>query len=402
MKINKYPTKSEALNTLFSKWIPRYDFEIINIEDSINRITFEDIYSKNTLPIVRSSAADGIATSSNYFKEGFPDTSNWIEGIEYEGADTGDDFNDKYDFIIRIEDVDINEYGKITISENVVTTSGTNVFEKGRTIIKDELIIKKNTKLKPHHLSALATGGHEFIKVRKKPIVAFIPTGSELVPRGTIPKRGQNVDSNSIMLKNMLIDMGAEPYCFPIVKDINEDLEITLDEAINVADIVIINAGSSKGKEDLNTKLLEKKGELLHHRIAAAPGFPLALGIIDNKAIINLPGPNIAAFYGADWCVRAAVAKMLNMPSESKEIVNAIIQEDLRTPEKMEFLCKVDLKKDHEGNYLAFPRFHKKASGVKTSTSDGIYISPIGVSKIKKGEIIEVELLNNRAYIENI
>lgn len=402
MIVNKYPTKTEAMNTLFSKWIPVYETEIISIEDALNRISGEDVYSNNTLPLVRASSADGIATSSEYFKDGFPDTSKWTEGVEYDRADTGDDFDDKYDFVVRIEDVEFDENGSISLSENIEYEPGTNVSPKGKIVSKNDLVLRKDVKIRPHHLASLAMGGHEYIRVRKKPKVAFIPTGSELVCRGNIPKRGENVDSNSIMIKNMLIEMGAEPICFPIVKDIAEDLEFILDEALYIADIVVINAGSSKGKEDLNTELIKKRGELLHHRIAAAPGFPLGLGIVDNKPVINLPGPNIAAFYGADWCIRGAVAKALCMPSESKETVRAVLQQTLNTPGKMDFLCKMDLKIDEDGNYLAFPKLHREHPGAVSSSADAFYISPIGTSKIEKGETIEVCLLNNKAFIEEV
>lgn len=248
----KYPTKAEAIKKLFKVWNPIYKTEIISIETALNRIIAEDVYSNNTLPIVRASAADGIATSSKLFKESFPDTSKWIEGIEYERADTGDDFNDDYDFIIRIEDVNFDSEGRIEISKNIETYSGTNVSKKGKIVSEGELLLKENTKIRPNHLASLGMGGHEYIKVYRKPKVAFIPTGTELINRGIIPKRGENIDSNSIMIENMLIEMGAEPLCFPIVKDIKEDLEKVLKKAEEISDIIIINAGSSKGKEDFN------------------------------------------------------------------------------------------------------------------------------------------------------
>lgn len=130
MIVSKYPTKTEAMNTLFSKWIPIYETEIVFIEDALNRICAEDVYSNNTLPLVRASSADGIATSSEYFKNGLPDTSAWTEGTEYERADTGDDFDDKYDFVVRIEDVMFDESGKISLSKDIEYEPGTNVSKK--------------------------------------------------------------------------------------------------------------------------------------------------------------------------------------------------------------------------------------------------------------------------------
>ena len=147
-----------------------------------------------------------------------------------------------------------------------------NVRSAGSTLKPGELLIEAGLPIRPTDLAALIMGGITLVEVYRKPKVAFIPTGSELIPAGLKPFRGKNVDTNSLMVKHQLIEMGAEPILFPIIEDVPAELSDALDAALRFADIVVINGGSSKGGEDFNEKLLEKKGKLIQHRIAAAPG----------------------------------------------------------------------------------------------------------------------------------
>ena len=133
------------------------------------------------------------------------------------------------------------------------------------------------------------------VPVRRKPRVAFIPTGSELVPAGVRPLRGQNVDANSLMVKHMLAAYGAEPLMFPIVKDDPQALEEAFAEALAAADLVVINGGSAVGKEDFNVRMIEERGKVIHHYIAAVPGRPMMLAVANGKPVVDLPGPALAA-----------------------------------------------------------------------------------------------------------
>ena len=398
---NKYPTKKEAVKMLFKKWNIQTETEIVSIDDSVNRISAEKVYSVNTLPVVRSSKMDGVATNSKYFKNGMPNTSKWKKGVEYERADTGDDFPDKYDMVIQIEAMELLEDGGIEIDDEILEEikPGMGVNPSGRTVKKGDLILDSNIRIRPHNLAALAIGGAYFIKVYKKPRVAFIPTGSELISEGVVPSRGENTDSNSLMIKHMLIEMGAEPVMFPIVKDVSGDLENALDKALEIADIAVINGGSSKGEEDLNTELIRRKGALIQHGAAAGPGMPIGIGIIENKPVINLPGPNIAAFYGAEWCLKEIVSKYYSLNPCTREQIKAVLQEDFTGPEHMSFLSKMVIKKDSEGNYLAYPRKHTSCSAIEAASGNAYFILPIGEDFLPKGTEIEVQLLVNKSDI---
>ena len=162
-------------------------------------------------------------------------------------ADTGDDFPDEYDAVIRIEEVSFREDGTPAFSCDTPVAPGTGVRPAGSTIRKGDLLIQANQVIRPTDLSALAMGGAQRVPVWKRPVVAFLPTGSELIAWDKTPKRGDNIDSNSLMVAEMVKAMGAEVISYPIVADVLESLHDVLHDALAKADLVIINGGSSIG-----------------------------------------------------------------------------------------------------------------------------------------------------------
>jgi len=392
-------TKEEALDLLFSKCTINKQIEMVPLAEAISRIPARNLYSSNTLPVVRASMMDGIAVCSKCFKDGMPDTSHWIKGREYVRADTGDDFDDSYDAIIAIEKVSFDELGVLRLDEGVSVVEGTKVRKRGSIIKEGDCVMRAGVPIRPSDLAALAIGGITEVPVFKKPVAAFIPTGSELVPAGTIPQRGQNIDSNSIMARHMLLEMGAEPLYHPILKDNPDSIETALEELLPQADIIILNGGSSKGEEDFTMEVLKSKGELLLHGVAAGPGRPISFAVIEGKPVINLPGPAVAAYYGLDWCIRRIVNQYLGVPRIKRQRINAMLAEDMPCPKSISFLCKINLEKNEEGIYIATPVAFKTASMGMCLGTNAQFVSEIGEGDYKKGDIIEVELLCREEFI---
>lgn len=399
LDLNNSKTKAEALSILFQKCPPSWQIETVPTSEAVYRIPAKNIYSCNTLPTYRASMMDGVAVSSNSFKGGMPDTSHWIDGREYSRADTGDDFDDRYDAVIPIEKVSFDAQGRLKFQEKIEVKEGMCVKKRGSTIKEGDCVLKAGMPIHPSDLAALVIGGIVQVPVLKKPVVAFIPTGSELVAAGTEPQRGQNIDSNSIMAKHMIIEMGAEPLCYPIVKDNPESIEIALEESLKQADIVIMNGGSSKGGEDFTTKVFKSKGEVLLHWVKAGPGRPMSLAVINGKPVINLPGPALAAYYGLDWCIRSIVNKYLGIPMIRRQKVTAVLTEDMPCPKPISFLCKMDIGKKTDGTYIAAPVPFKTSSIGMCLGTNGQFISEIGEGDYKKGDAIEIELLCSEEFI---
>lgn len=305
----------------------------------------------------------------------------------------GHDFKDDFDAIIKIEEVTITDENEIILAKTVEASPGSWMMEKGNIVGEGTCLIEKGSLVNPEHLAALAFGGHGTIAVYEKPVVGFIPTGSELIPAGTVPKRGDTIDANSIMAEALIEKMGGKPLIYPIVKDDRGDLEVVLNDALTKSDIVIINGGSSKGKRDYNAKLLKEKGEVICHGLAAAPGKPLCLAVIEDKPVINLPGPTVAAFYGMNWCINAIMNTYLNKKSIGRKTVKAILTEDMMSPKGIDFLCKLQVTIDSEGNCYGRPLNFSNANSAEIIIANGYFTSPIGEGDFKKGAVIEIELL---------
>lgn len=387
------PSRKQVMGQVLGLWNPTAPWEALAINQAFGRITAEDVIAVHNVPVVRASSMDGIAVKTELFLQGVPDVTSWIPGKEYVRADTGDDFSDKYDAVIPIEQVTLKNKKLISIQEDCTVQPGRNIVPKGSYLKRGELLVKKGTKLSPSNLASLAYGGITEINVIKPPKIVFIPTGSELVPAGTPLERGKNIDSNSILVRHMIGEMGAEAVCYPIIKDDSAALERALDAGLAEADIVIINGGSSKGEEDYNARLLKLRGEVICHGVAAAPGKPICIAMIGRKPVINLPGPSLAAYYGLNWCIRGLINSYLGISPEMRPRIKAVLQEDIIYPPGMEILCKMELWQEG-GEWKTRQVPFRKSTVVENLSASGQFITDPDRNGVHKtGEILEVEII---------
>ncbi len=393
MEWTNLPSRKKVLEQIFSLWKPEVQCEHVGLDDAIGRIYAEDALSVHDIPVVRASAMDGIGVISELFKDGIPDISQWVQGIEYVRADTGDDFPDEYDAVIPIEQLRFQDKTILEIDRDCFVSPGKNIVSKGSYLRKGELLVKKGTKLTPSDLAALAHGGITSVLVLKKPRVAFIPTGNELVPAGIPLKRGKSVDSNSILVRHTLNEAGAEPHCYPVVKDDSGQAKAVLNEALSSADIVIINGGSSKGEEDYNARLIKERGDFICHGGAAAPGKPMCISIINQKPVINLPGPSLAAYYGLDWCIKGLINHFLGISREYRRCIDAVLQEDIRYAKGMEILCKMELWQEDDGVWKTRQVPFRKSTVIENLTSPGQLITNPARDGYTAGQTVKVEII---------
>lgn len=384
-------TRYEALSALYEKWNAVSGTEIVSLAECCGRIASEDTAALFDIPAVRASSMDGIAVASERFREGMPDTSYWKAGTDFVRADTGDDFDDMFDAVIPVECVAFLPGGGIRIDGDVRVEKGGNVRPAGSTLRKGDVTVRRGTRLREEHAACLAMSGVSQVDVLKKPVVAFIPTGSELINPGEKPERGQNFDSNSILTEIMLKEMGAEPLCLPVVKDRREELRGALLSALSRADIVVINGGSSKGEEDFNTHILKEEGELICSGVRAVPGRPMSIALMEGKPVVNLPGPPQAAFFGLEWCVKSLVCAMLGIPYRRRRHVMALLEEDLHTPGEMEMFVRLDISLGEMG-YTVRPASSRAENMADVMSSDAFFVSSLGCRFYPAGCAIDVAL----------
>lgn len=389
--IKQYPTREQVLEVLKAHWTPTPETEHVPLEQALGRVTAEPLYSLNTLPVCRGSACDGYAVRSADFSGGNPDTMKWVKDRDYAPADMGDDFPDAFDTVIAVEDVSFDENGRLHLADGFHLVKGQCVRERGSTIRQSELMLPANEKITPEHLALLATGGIRMVPVLRKIRVGFIPTGSELIPAGSIPDRGQTVECNGLMIASILEQWGAECVRFPIVRDDKAQLEQILDEALAVCDLVLINGGSSKGGEDFNARLLERRGDFFSYGVRCVPGRPVGLTVINGKPVVNVPGPVMAAWVSVDWLVRSMVHTCYGTPIPQRKTVRAKLSEPVKKPPFLEVRLQVQLTQD-AGSYTAAP-IPRSVGLVSLAQMNGMLIAPVGCTGYAAGDFVDVELI---------
>jgi molybdopterin molybdotransferase/putative molybdopterin biosynthesis protein len=392
-------SKEDALEALFAEWSPRVLPQFAALGASLGRVTAGNVLSRNSQPVFRASEMDGVAVDSGAFAASAPDTAAFRPGRDYQRADTGDDFDDRFDAVIPIEDVTFLPGGGFKLTDGLEITAGMNVEPRGFSLAEGDVLLPDGWKIRPCDIQALARGGIRRVRVRRRPAIAFIPTGDELVSEGRKPGRGQAVDANSSLARHMLREMGARQILYPIVRDAEKDLEAALDSALGRADVVLINGGSSKGHADFNAELIKRRGVAICHGVSTAPGRPVCVCVIDGKPVINVPGPPFAAYCVFDWCVRAVVARALGVKPKRRRVVRAALTSDLKTPQGIEFYNRIKLR-DTENGYEATPvPLYRDGGPYFAGIASGQFISPPDGGPYRRGSVIDVELLYEPEYL---
>lgn len=397
--IEKSVTRAQALELMKEHWHFTPESEVVPLSECLGRVTVEDLFSKNTLPVYRASCFDGVAVRSSDFVNGMPDTSGWVKGKDFVRADTGDDFPDAFDAVIAIEDVVLEGDG-LRFAKDFVFDPKDETVDPAGTIVKGgALLVPAHTRITPELMASLAMGGIYWVPVIRRLKIAFIPTGSELVPLGTVPQRGQNVETNGLMLKGLLSRWGAELIPHPIVRDDAKVLEAALDEALPWADMVLINGGSSRGEEDYNSLMLERRGSFFRHGVKAVPGRPVGFAIIDGKPVINVPGPVAAAYLAEHWCLSALACHWYGLPDPVYPKISARLVKPVKKRPGFEMIGRVSLLRSVDG-YTATPISwgDDGIPGLLLNT-DGFINVPLESTGIPEGETIDVELLKSPELI---
>ncbi len=232
------------------------------------------------------------------------------------------------DAVVMIEHTE--NYGDGTIGVTKAVAPGENIIYKGDDVYPGKPVISAGRLIAAQDIGALAAMGITEVSVCRRPIVAIISTGDELVNADKVPMDGQIRDLNSPMLAALVTQAGCIPKCYGIVPDDTGKLSAVLDEALKECDVVLISGGSSVGAKDTTDEVIESKGEVLFHGIAMKPGKPTILGKVGAKPVWGLPGHPVAAFLVSHIFVRPLLAQLMGravksytMPAKLTESVSA-------------------------------------------------------------------------------
>ncbi len=375
------------------------DAETIDVSKCLGRITASPVFAKISSPHYHATAMDGIAVaSSDTFGADEKHPVSLKEGKQFHYVDTGDPLPEGSDTVIMIEEVHPVEAGIVEIIKSY--SPWQNVRGIGEDIVATELIVPENHRLRPQDLGAIIAGGHIQVSVRKKPKVAIIPTGTELISPGDVLKPGDIIEYNSVMLSGFISEWGGEALVMNKVVDDYEKIKAAIEEALAKADVVIINAGSSAGSEDYTSSTVEELGQLLVHGIAIKPGKPVIMGIVKNKPVIGIPGYPVSAAITTNLFIKPLLYNMQGIPVPHTQCVDAVLSRRVVSSIGTEEFIRVKLGKIGD-KMVASPL--SRGAGVIMSMvrADGIVRVPAMKEGFESGEKIQVELLRCGQDIEN-
>ncbi len=399
--------------------------EIIDVIHSLGRITAEAVIAKISSPFYHSAAMDGYAVK-------FPETFGASErtpvrlvvGKQAFPVDTGDPIPDGFNAVIMIEDVNIqgmqdtpvgpftsdisNEKGHMTkrgeINECIEIISPATPWQHirviGDDIVATELIISENHKIRPVDIGAMLAGGHTEVKVRRRPRVVIVPTGSEIVEPGSSLKKGDIIEFNSRILSGLVSEWGGLPLRFDVVPDELERLKKTVLDAVSAGDIVVVNAGSSAGTEDYTGTALRNLGEIILHGIGIKPGKPLILGWVRGKPVLGIPGYPVSAYLTFTLFVKPLLSAMQGLEPEEPMTLRALLSRQMASTLGQEEFVRVKVGRVGD-RYIATPI--TRGAGVLMSLvrADGFVRIPAMSEGIGSGTEVSVELLRSQHDIEH-
>ncbi|MGB4515670.1 MAG: molybdopterin biosynthesis protein, partial [Bacillota bacterium] len=350
-------------------------------------------------PAYHSCAMDGIATRSHLtFGASETNPRRLRLGEEAVYVDTGDPLPRGFDSVIMVED--LIETTPLEVAIISPARPWQHVRTVGEDIVATELVLPENHKIRAFDLGALLAAGVTQVMVRRKPKVAIIPTGDELILPGTTPEVGDITEFNSRLIGGLVQEWGGEPIFWDIVPDEPQALTEAVVKASLSADIIVVNAGSSAGSEDYTSDIVKSLGELFVHGVAIKPGKPTILGIVDNKPFFGIPGYPVSAALSCELFLLPLLAKMLGQTVKERTMINATLARRIVSVPGMDEFIRVKVGKVG-GRYVASPLARGAGAIMSLVRADGYIEIPGSSQGIQESSEVAVHLLRDAEEIDN-
>jgi molybdopterin molybdotransferase len=391
-----------------------FQTEKIELDQSLNRILADNVFSPVDLPPFSRSTVDGYAVKAadtlgaSASMPTYLDIIGSIEmGVETElelksgqaaAIPTGGMIPKGSDAVLMIEDTEKIEEKLIESFKSLAV--GENIVQKAEDIAEGELLFKKGHKIMARDIGALAGLGITEFNVFKKAKVSVISTGDELIPAEAEAKIGQIRDINSYSISAYLNKIGAETKKVGIIEDKFESLKTALKNELD-QELVLISGGSSVGIKDMTIELLNSLGEpgVLLHGLSIKPGKPTILAVIEGTIIIGLPG-HPASAWTVNNVLTAEIVRVLNgekAPAalgreNQKYLIEAELTRNLVSDKgREEYIPVKILKKDDK--VFAEPLLAKSSLITNLAYGDALIKIPQNKEGIDKGELVKLTLI---------
>lgn len=240
---------------------------------------------------------------------------------------------------------------------NRPVSKGENTMEAGSDIHKGETVLKKNQRLSSREIGVLAALGSTEVEVYRRPKVAILSTGAEVVELGKPLPSGKIYDINAHSFSAAVLECGGEPINLGIVRDETNQLKAAVKKALNSADAVITSGGVSVGPKDIIPQVVDTLGKpgIIISRIAVKPGKPTTIAVIEGKPVFCLPGHPTSSLLMFHMIVRPLICKMAGRPDETPTTLKAVAETKMFPAKGRRTFVMVNLEYDETGQLFASP-----------------------------------------------
>ncbi len=381
--------------------------EAVELIDSLGLVTAEDIVAPFEMPMCDNSAMDGFAVrvadcngATRLRITGFiPAGGSSIVPVEQGCAVkimTGGRIPPGADAVVPFEETEGREE-YVTIQAPVRTHQ--HIRFAGDDVHRDEVVISSGTVIRAPEINMMASFGRSQVTTFRKPRVAILSTGDELVAAGEPVVAGKVIDSNGMSLAASVRRCGAIVERLGIARDTRASHVDKMTVGLQ-ADIFITSAGVSVGDRDLVREVLTELGmKQVFYGIEVRPGGPTTFGVKDGRLVFCLPGNPVASMIIFDELVRPAILKTMGYKRILRPCVRAILQEDVSKKPGPVRLMRVRLESCN-GKLLAFSAGDQTTGMLKTLIrADGIALLPAERTSFSAGEEIDVRVISNNTVM---
>ncbi|MEP6895177.1 MAG: gephyrin-like molybdotransferase Glp [Chloroflexota bacterium] len=388
--------------------------EAILLTESDNRILAVDIVAADDLPPFDNSSMDGFAirsVDSSNAAPASPLTLSVVADIPAGSAPkvslatgeaarimTGAQLPVGADAVVPVEDTDFNNRDAGSTAPQQVqiskpAKSGENIRPRGMDVRKGNIVLQKGQRINPQTAGILAMLGFPNVEVYKRPRVALLSSGDELLDVNAALESGKIRDSNSYMLAALIKSANAEVLPLGIAKDTRASVTNLIEQAVEQnADLIISSAGVSVGAFDYVKEVIESNGALDFWRVNMRPGKPLAFGNYKKIPFIGLPGNPVSAFVGFEVFVRDTIERLGGISDRIRQTVRVRCEEEILSDGRESYLRATLHEQD--GVQVAKLTGHQGSGNLLSLVqADALLIIPAGVKCVPAGQEVSAWLL---------
>ena len=401
-------TPRDALRKLLDHLPAEIATETIPILDALDRVLAESLAAPGPLPAFARSTVDGYAVrAADTFgaSEALPAYLTVIgeapmgrvpafEIGQTQAAiiHTGGMLPPGADAIVMIERTQKAREDEIEVLRSVAV--GENVIQIGEDVKTGDLLLERGRRLRPQDLGGLAAIGVAHVTVAKRPRVAILATGDEVVPPDIEPAPGQVRDVNTYTVAGIVERAGGIAVPRGIIRDDFDALYQAARAAIDTADALVLSAGSSVSVRDMTSDVIGQLGPpgVLVHGVSIKPGKPTILAMCDGKPAFGLPGNPVSAMVVADLFITPTLWRMqgLAQPITHRTIQARLARNVASTPGREDYVQVRLVERD--GEVWADPVFGKSNLIYTLVKAAGLMIVPLDANGVQEGERVEVRL----------